>query len=251
MRKWVYRFLIAICILVMAALPRAVPAQRANAQGPTVYFPLIWKGEPQRIDDFEDTDPPWSVYYPKNDPTDGRFEHDHGVLVGKVRDNSAFVIASPGWRPLGDFQLEVDARFSYDGDQYVNTLGVVFGGNDDWSEWYGFLLSNGGDSIENRPGWAVVRWDHGDLDYLEDFDRAQKFVAGGNHWNHLRVIRRQDTIYVYINGRRLDADNPDDKYIDSHYGTNRQVGVIIGSWELNRGESEFDNFHLTPQSMPY
>jgi hypothetical protein len=233
--------------LVLTALPRAVPIQIANAQGNHLYFPIVYKAEPERFDDFSDTDPEWTVYYPKNDLKDGYYEHRNGVLVGKVRDNSALVIASPGWRPQGDFKLEMDARFSYDGGQYVNTMGIVFGGNDDWSEWYGFMLVY----IGVQHQWGVVRYDHGDIYYLEDYDGVQKFVGGGNSWNHMKVVRRQDRIYVYINGRRLDSDNGDDVYIDGRYGTNRQVGVIVGAWELNRGESEFDNFHLTPLSMPY
>jgi hypothetical protein len=226
-------------------------------------LPLVYKGEQVRFDDFGDQDPTWTTHFVKDDGVcsgDGRFEYHFGRLTGYIDDNSSWVVGSPGWQPLGDFSLEVDARFS-DG-KYTNTLGLIFGLRaipnpayhpDDnpcrpfFYEFYEFLLSY----HSRQHTWAVRRQNADDTtDYLETFGGVPSWVGWYDHWNHLGVLRKQDRIWVYINGRRMPG-MPDDGYIDGTYGTNRQVGVSIGSWELSSGEIEFDNFRLTPISMPY
>jgi len=51
---------------------------------------------------------------------------------------------------------------------------------------------------------------------------------------------------VLINGVQM----PNGIVTDGTYGRNRLVGLLVTSHELNEGEVEFDNFKLTPLSMP-
>jgi hypothetical protein len=248
LKKWLVWLVAGILLFSLALLSEGVvqPSAKAQTLSPRAYFPLMFKAEPVRVDDFEDQDPVWTTYYVKNDPKDGRFEYHFGRLTGYIDDNSAWVVGSPGWRPLGDFTLEVDARFSK--GEYVNTLGLVFGGSSDFKELYEFALSYG--SAQHQ--WGVRRRNaDGTLYKLDDFDGVPSFVGWYSDWNHLQVIRIKDRIQVRINGRIMPGIPNDGWYIDGTYGTNRQVGVSIGSWELNGGEMEFDNFKLTPLSMPY
>ena len=113
-------------------------------------------------------------------------------------------------------------------------------------EFYEFAL--GYKSAQHR--WAVRRRDADwDVHHLQEWGGVPSFVGSYDSWNHLVVERIQDKIHVYCNGRRMPSQ-PIEGYTDGTYGPNRYVGVSIGSWELDRGEMEFDNFLLTPLSSP-
>lgn len=252
MVKFLSRLLAVVLILSSLLLVMSPAPLPAGAQGPNtkLFFPFMAQGEQLRFDDFQDTDPTWTWHSIKGDPKDGYFFYRDGKLVGQALDNSLVMIASPGWRALGDFTLEVDGRFSSPAEgQYVNSLGLAFGGNDDWTEFYAYLLVY----YMAQPQWGVARvrwredWGRWEWNYLDDYDGAPSHVRGYDGTNHLKVVRVEDRILVSCNG----IDMPGGLYTDGTYGTNRQVGVIVTAWELNWGQYEFDNFALTPLSMPY
>ena len=155
--------------------------------------------------------------------------------------------------------LEVDARFDAPEQlppdpptfQTRNGLGMVFGGSDDWYQYYAFMLGFWG----KQPAWAVIRFDgigDGENKGLRSYSGAPDFVKGWDHWNHLVVIRIRDRISVYVNGFIMPIPGPYYTYFqDGKYGTNRLVGLTVTSWEANMGKMEFDDFRLTPLSMPY
>ena len=237
----------------------------ARAQGPGAhhyYFPAMFKGEPIRLDDFSTLDPVWTVLNMKSSDSDTFFEKRDGVFYCELRDNSDRWIAHPGWRPLGDFKLEVDARFDRPDDPNRDTppaqtrsgLGVLFGGSDDWSEGYAFMLGYFG----RQHQWALLRFDgrKADGEYktakLINYGGAPPFVKGFAGWNHLEIVRIRDRIYLYCNGQRMPMPAPYYTYVqDGKYGTRRLVGVTTSTWEWNFDKIEFDNFELTPLSMPY
>jgi hypothetical protein len=249
MRRWAVR-LVAVALIASVVILCAKGSgilTRAAEMLPRAYFPLVFKGEPIRIDDFEDQDPAWQAkFFGGPAETEGSFFYRSGVFVGEIRDNSANNVAWPGWRPLADFKLEVDARFAV--PNWLNGLGLIFGGNDDWTEYYAFML------IYNfsQHSWAVVRADPrpgtGDVDY--DWLRGPRGVSADvrpwKNWNHLTVVRIGDTMEVLVNGVQM----PNGIVTDGTYGRNRLVGLLTTSHELNKGEVEFDNFKLTPLSMP-
>jgi hypothetical protein len=162
------------------------------------------------------------------------------VLRGKIRDNAARLIASPPWLATRHYRLDVDAAFHYEKKQSLTGLGLAFGGSPDFSEYYAFMLAYGA----KKHFWAIVRvkdyWTH----YLDRdiFMGVPGFVHDWDMWNHLTVIREYDTIYLYVNDKKLLDAGQD--YSDSDYGGNRRVGLVITSYEMNKHDIDFDNFRL-------
>ena len=242
-RKWIQRSLVVVFVLFLVFVLKSVPREtvRAQALTPRAYFPLIFKAEPIRKDDFEDEDPVWYTY--RRETKDGYFYHRDGRLVGLITDNRANNIGYPEWTPLGDFMVEASVRYT-DG-RWMNGLGLVFCGNDVWTQYYAFMLGHN----SNQHFWAVARADPDtsdpendvDFEWLVDWEGTPGFVDQFNNWNRLGVVRRGSSIKVYANGRQLGNE-----IIDSKYGTHRQVGVIHTSYEWTQGEVEYDNFKLTP-----
>jgi hypothetical protein len=241
--KWVLRALacaFVLSLVFVAQGPSLRPARAAGVLVPRSYLPFVEQPEPIRYDNFEDQDPAWQ--YQLSDPMDGSFFHREGRYVGLIDDNSANSITWPGWRPLGDFRLEVDARFSY--GEWLNGLGLAFSGNNTWSEYYAYLLAF---NFEQHF-WSVARVEPGEVFHrLESWAGVPGFVNNQSQWNHLMIERVGHTIRVYCNGRQM----PGGQYLDANYGTQRLVGLTVTSFEWNRGEIEFDNFALTPLSKPY
>jgi hypothetical protein len=171
--------------------------------------------------------------------------------VAWIDDNRANNIAWPGWRPQADFKLEADARF-HESAQWLNGLGLLFGGNDNWTEYYAFMLGFNFEQhywsvarVEPRPGTDDVdyRWL---LDTHSGWGGTPPDVRWYYDWNHLTVVRVGDQIDVYVNGWHM----PGGTFSDGTYGRDRLVGLLATSYEWNEGEVEFDNFRLTPLSMP-
>lgn len=250
MRRWGVRLLAFVFVASLVALCAKGSGVfvRAAEMLPRAYFPIVYKAEPVRFDDFGDQVPVWQ--YKFREDKDGSFFYRSGRLVALIEDNRANNIAWPGWRPLADFKLEVDARFS-DGE-WLNGLGLLFGGNDSWTEYYAFML---GYNFAQHY-WTVARVeprvgsDPPDVDYhwLPDFEwgGTPPDVQWYSRWNRLMVVRVGDTIDVYVNGFHM----PHGTFTDGAYGRNRLVGLLATSYEWSTGEVEFDNFQLTPLSMP-
>jgi len=222
-----------------------------------LYLPLVFKGEPVRLDTFERANLNWTILNMKGpgDTSQTFFTIRNGRLYSKILDNSDRWIIHPGWRPLGDFQLEVDARFLWEYNpnnmppQTFSGLGLVWGGNDTWSQGYGYHIGFGGYQFT----WAIARYDGPSaFTYLANWGGAPDFVHNWDNWNHLSIVRIRDYIYVYCNGYPMPLPPPYYNYlVDGTYGTNRLVGLTVTSWEWSQDEIEFDNFKLTPLSMPY
>ncbi len=249
-RKWIQRSLVAVFVLSLVFVLKGVPRETVQAQTltPRAYFPIMFKSEPIRFDDFQDEDPVWYTY--RREVEDGYFYHRSGRLVGLIEDNRANNIGYPKWKPLGDFKVEADVR--YTDPRWMNGLGLVFCGNDAWNEYYIFMLGHNTD----QHHWTVARADPDTSDPNNDveikwlrepeWEGTPGFVNQNSAWNHLAVVRRGSSIRVYANGRQLGEE-----IIDGKYGTGRHVGVIATSYEWTQGESEYDNFRLTPLSGPY
>ena len=183
---------------------------------------------------------------PEWEPNEVSFEISGGVLGVVISDNSARAVIAPrlpGWRPLGDFKLEVDARFT--SDEWQNGLGLAFGGNDDWSEYYAFMLSF---NFEQHY-WTVARFKDNSTTYLTNggWRGGTNFMASQYGWNHLTVVRRGNEIKVYCRDINTGVDKllPGGTAVDATYGADRLVGLTVTSYEWATGQMEFDNFELT------
>lgn len=224
-----------------------------------LYFPLVIQAERVRVDTFDRTELGWTILNMKGagDPSQTFFEIRNNRLYSKIKDNSDRWIIYPGWRPMGDFSLEVDARFLWPNDpsspQTYSGLGMVWGGNDTWMEGYGYLLGFAGE----QHSWGVSRFDGMSggkpiVTNLTHWGGAPGFVKNWDNWNHMAISRIRDRIYVYCNGYPMPLPGPYYDFLsDNKYGTNRLVGLTVTSWEWSQDEIEFDNFTLTPLSMPY
>jgi hypothetical protein len=236
-KRWMYRLLVVAFVFSLATLSQGGMRAPARAQAPSTiaYFPIIHRGEQVKYDNFTDEDPVWQ--YTFTEVKDGVFFHRDGRYVSRLEDNSAIGVAWPGWRPLADFQLEVDARFK--SQVWGNGLGIVFSGNDVWTEYYAFML------VFN---FAQHFWSFARVDPPEEYNRfswggAPSFVGWYKDWNHLMAVRIGSSIRVYCNGILM----PGGEYTDSRYGTGRLVGLLATTYEGGSGEIEYDNFTLTPR----
>ena len=104
-RKWIRHSLVVMFVLSLVFVLKSVSHETVRAQGltPRAYFPIAFKPEPIRFDDFEDLDPVWNTY--RREVKDGYFYQRDGHLVGLISDNRANNIGYPGWKPPGDFKV--------------------------------------------------------------------------------------------------------------------------------------------------
>jgi hypothetical protein len=253
LKKRTYLLLTVFCIVSMIGFPASAPPSTVRAQDtlphkaffPLVrttaylYLPFLRYMEPILLDDFEDEDPEWEQWLLK-DPKDGFFEHLNGRYAAHVRDNSAMIVASPGWRPSGDFKLEVDGQHLAPLKKSFSGLGLAFSGDDEWTGYYALMIAAG--AAQNF--WAVVRFDNTRANYLTNsgYRGGPGFMKDWDETNRLMIVRIGDMIKAYCNGKAL----PGGKAIDDHYGPGRQVGLVVTSYEFDWAEMDFDNFQLTP-----
>jgi hypothetical protein len=258
-----WRILVGAAAILLTALVVVNPLGFANGDE-FIYLPVVSRYDtptptatPVRyyFDDFSDEDPEWPTVAIKEEWEcdeqdcwgDGYFEHKNGKLLAHIRDNAAGIVVSPLWRTQGDFELEVDARFSSEHTiehrhKSYNGLGLVFGATEDFSEFYAFMLADGG----AQHIYAVVHVKDFRFDYIYDWRGAPadtRYIKPWDGWNRLKVVRRGDQIQIYSNVE----DNPlpgGRDLRDSRLGDG-YVGLIVTSYEWSNGEMEFDNYELT------
>lgn len=235
-----------LTILVTGARQPAVRAQDVSK----FYLPVVYK--PQRVwfDNFSDNDPAWPIVL-MDEPQDGYFEHLNGYLAGHIRDNSGFFVASPGWQSYGAFSLEVDGRHTGPLNEAgnpvktANGLGLAFGANDDWSDYYALILSSGG----AQHFYAIVHYVGKQATILSNGGRYRggdpTVVKNWAQTNRLAVAVRDGTIKAYCNGKELPGG-----IVNGVSFAGNHVGLIVTSYEFDEGEVQFDNFQLTQSDVP-
>lgn len=245
MRRWVV-ILLGGCILCSVAfLAWGVPQRSVRAQETyDMYFPSVSVVRAVRsgLDTFFTGDRllEWRIAMTK-EPNEVFLDISGGVLKVTITDNSVRTIIAPqmpGWQPEKDFMLEVDARFTT--DEWLNGLGLVFGANEDWSEYYDFKI---GFNFEQHY-WAVAKFKDDNITYLtnDGWRGGPNFMNNQYNWNHLTVIRQGDEIQVLCNDKLL----PGGTFTDPSFIDSRWVGLTVTSYEWDSGSIEFDNFKLTP-----
>ncbi len=244
--------LIAICMLVMVAIPASAPPNAVRAQEggehkvylplilkPSwVFFPIIQFIEPIRREEFS-TDPGWEMMFIK-EPKDGFFEHWRDRYLGHIRDNAGMMITSPLWRPAGDYMLEVDGKHKAPLKKSFNGLGLAFNGTDDWQDYYALMIGAGG----AQHFWAVVRFENTRARYLTNggYRGGPSSMRNWDDWNRLMITMIDGVITAYNNGSRLANGQAEAR----HYAPHRLVGLVVTSYEFSNGLIEFDNMQLTP-----
>jgi hypothetical protein len=260
--KWMS--LVATCAILMAVFVASTPPNPVKAQDGEVhmmYMPLAYKPQKIWFDDFNDEDPVWDHVF-KLEGVDGWFEHLDGVLAGHIRDNAGMVVVSPGWYARGDFTLEVDGRFmsKYTVDcpnpdkdclKSGNGWGLVFGGNEEWNDFYALMVGDGG----AQHFWALVHFRVVDVDgrtrvrtsYLtnDGYRGAPNFMRGWDSWNRVMIVREGTTISLYCwdKGDKVYKLLTNGIIEDATFGDG-QIGLMFTSYEFREGEVQFENLLL-------
>jgi len=243
-KRWMVALLGGCIVFSVALLAWGVPQRGVRAQGDhSMYMPIIAYWPPVRagLDEFSSGSRylDWIIGMTK-EPNEVHFDITGGVLAVTISDNSARAVIAPekpGWRPSGDFMLEVDARFTT--DEWQNGLGLVFGASQDWSEYYDFKIAF---NFEQHY-WAVARFKDNAVTYLtnDGWRGGPNFMNNQHSWNHLTVIRQGSEIQVLCNDKLL----PGGTFTDPSFADNLWVGLTVTSYEWDSGQVEFDNFQLT------
>ena len=196
-------------------------------------------------DDFSDSSSGWPVtYHP--DPQDWyHWYYENGRYKLDVGDDRTDVKASPGVDlPPGDYVLEVDARFRYNGGWWTS-YGIIFDGKDDpdpshsdlgdyfmlWILWEGAKKHKWGILEDYQGGQADPSWqilDSSDYNY-GDY---------GLEWNHWKIVRSASNIKVYVNGNYLGT------VAKARPTTNYQVlfGLYGSTYETNQVNISWDDY---------
>jgi hypothetical protein len=219
----------------VAVQAQDVPQAEHYAYLPVLEYKQTWQFEPFT------TDPGWYTALLK-DPTDGFFEQSPETQTywGYIEDNSALMVAWPGWRVRGDYKIEVDARHVSPLKKSFNALGVVFNATDNFEHFHALMLAAGG----AQHFWAVTEFTDTRASYLTNggYRGGTNFMRAWDNWNNLEIRVVDGTIYALCNDKWL----PNGSTESTRLFDDRLVGLVVTSYEFSNGVVEFDNFKLTP-----
>jgi predicted GH43/DUF377 family glycosyl hydrolase len=191
-----------------------------------VYLPLISKPPAPTCaayyaDSFSD---PKSGWYAGEDSA-VKYAYTGGEYQVWIKNPSDGRLVTPGAKAT-DFTASVSAlRTSGTSGAY----GLVFGINENWSEFYEVLIDANAFSVwRYNNGWtALQNW------------TTSGAIATGTNWNRLKVVRNGSLITVYINGQQVA------NLSDGTFTGLRRIGVTVESY--NTGvDVRFDDFTLYP-----
>ncbi|GIK38243.1 MAG: hypothetical protein BroJett011_20760 [Chloroflexota bacterium] len=193
-----------------------------------VYLPIVQKGGGGSCpvyysDNFSNPDSGWPV----SDNSQRKFGYVGGQYQIWVKIPFTGWSVTPGAKAT-DFTAAVSARrASGSGGGY----GIIFGINEDFSQWYEFDIGSNNYSIwKYNNGYTPLRnW------------TVSPHIKTGTSWNRLKVIRSGTSIAVYVNNQALV------NITDGSFTGLRRIGLTAGS--SNAGlDTRFDDFSLFPAS---
>jgi len=196
-----------------------------------IYLPIVMRNFNPRYpcpayytDDFSDPDSGWPV----DDDTNRRYAYTGGQYQIWVKNPSQGWLVTPGAKAT-DFTAAVSARRASGSS---GGYGIVFGLNEDWSEYYEFDIGPNNYSIWRYDGsWTALRgW------------TASSAIGTGTSWNRLKVIRNGANITVYVNNQYLTT------VTDSSFTGLRRIGLLAYSPSSGSLDARFDDFSLYPAS---
>ena len=113
----------------------------------------------------------------------------------------------------------------------MGAYGIQFGINEDWSQFYEFIVED--------ASYSIWRYDNGSWTALQDWT-ASGYINTGTNWNRLKVIRNGASIAVYVNDQLLATVS------DSNFTGLRRIGLVAYSPEASGLDARFDDFSLYP-----
>ena len=251
-------FLLAVLI---SALPLA-NAYLASPGGTRVYVPMAQR-EPTLTptitptpsptpyyysDGFDDPNSGWPIIYNDNPQDWYHFYYQDGDYRMDVFDDRTTHTAGPRVAlPEGDYAIEFDSRFRYNGG-WAHAYGIYFDGNDapdNFKDYFAFrFLWEGTDN----HSWSVIQFEDGvdvrktPWTVLEP--EYYHYGAEGTEWNHWKVIRTASAIQLFCNGHFLGQVNYLRPVGDEFFG------VYGSTWELDDFYVAWDDYTVYPVAGP-
>jgi predicted GH43/DUF377 family glycosyl hydrolase len=209
-------------------------AQVCSAAGPgsstELYLPIVLKGgngsscPAYYTDNFSDPGSGWPV----SDNGDRRYAYVGGEYQIWVKNPNKGWSVTPGAKAT-DFTASVSARRA---SGTTGGYGIIFGINEDWSQWYEFDIG--------VNSYSIWKYNSGYAPALRNWTYSPA-VATGTNWNRLKVIRQGSNISVYVNNQLLST------VTDGSFTGFRRIGLTAGSGSVSN-DVRFDNFSLYPAS---
>jgi hypothetical protein len=176
------------------------------------------------IDNFSDPNSGWPIV----EDSDVKLAYAGGEYQILVKKASSGMSVTPGAKAI-DFTASVSARrISGSGGYY----GILFGLNEDWSQYYEFDIGANSYSIwKYNNGWTTLKgW------------TSSGYIATGTGTNRLKVVRNGSSIAVYVNNQYLTT------VTDSSYTDLRRIALAAGSPSSGAIDIRFDDFSMYPVS---
>jgi regulation of enolase protein 1 (concanavalin A-like superfamily) len=193
-----------------------------------IYLPIVLKGSgpcpAYYTDNFSNANSGW----PADDNSNRRYAYTDGQYQIWVKQYSQGWFATPGAKAT-DFTAVVSARRT---SGTLGQYGILFGINEDWSQYYQFGIDG--------AYYSIWRYD-GSWTALKDWTQSN-YIATGTAWNRLKVIRNGSSIAVYANSQLLTT------VTDSNLTGLRRIGLVAYSPDNASLDARFDDFSLYPAS---
>lgn len=196
----------------------------------SVYLPVVLKSSggscpAYYTDDFSNPDSGWPV----SDDSSRKYAYTGGQYQIWVKNPSWRASSTSGAKAI-DFTAAVSAhRASGTSGSY----GLLFGINEDWSEYYEFRMG--------VSQYRLQRCASGSCAILKDWTSANA-IRTGTGVNRTKVIRQGANITVYNNNQYLA------KVVDNSYTGLRRIGLFASSSNSGPLDVRFDDFSLYPAS---
>jgi uncharacterized repeat protein (TIGR01451 family) len=209
-------------------------AEICSEAGPSnlVYLPIVLKGAgaqpacpPYYTDDFSNPDSGWLI----DDNSNRRSAYAGGQYQIWLKNPSSSAGVTPGAKAT-DFAVAVNARRA-SGSQ--GSYGIIFGINEDWSQFYEFNV--------DAQYYSIWKYDHGTWTPLRNWTTSSHIRTGTN-WNRLKVIREGANIAVYVNNQHLAT------VTNGNFTGLRRIGLVAVSPSSGSLDARFDDFSLYPAS---
>ena len=198
-------------------------------------------------DNFSDPGSGWPIVDNRHDPSDCfRWWYSSGSYNVEICDDRTDVKASPLVRlPNGDYEIEVDARFSTPA-RWWDSYGILFDAKDDpnpnnpdlgdyymlWVLWEG----------EGRVLYKILNDVPGDQEDLFPWVALEgnryNYDSNGTSWNRWKITRRSDKITISLNGTVIKTVNEPRPTSNYQY----LFGVYAATYETHPMSAAFDNY---------
>jgi len=197
-------------------------------------------------DDFSDNTSGWQEIDNRHDKDNCyRWIYTGGVYHADICDDRTDIKNSPFVDlPVGDYDLEVSARFTDRDSGWWTAYGVLFDAkndpdpsNPDLGDYYMLWVLWEG---KNQAKFKLINDIPGKQKSVFNWRDVPSAYNQGTGWNTWRIVRTENHIAIYLNGEYVTTVS------ESRPRTNYQTlfGVYVSTYETNHLGVEFDNYKI-------